>query len=352
MPKLDAQVLENLAAQIFERAGTAPEAARAVASHLVEANLAGHDSHGVLRIPQYIDGIDDGTLNPAGRAEIVHETAAIAVIDGGRGFGQVIGREGMLLAIEKARGCGVGAVTVRHCSHTGRIGTYTTMAARAGLAGVAMVNSGGGGQNVAPFGGTQRRLSTNPLSIATPGAGDEVIMFDAASSVAPEGKVRNLFQSGKNAPPGWMINAAGQPTNNPGDFYGEPGGALLPLGGLVGHKGYALAVMIDLLAGGLSGGGCCQSVPPPPADGMLAIALDVNQFLPLTDFRNQVVTLIEHVKSSALAPGYEQILAPGEPEAISRRRRLQEGVFVEPTVWHLIDGIRQRFGIADVAGGG
>ena len=345
MPTFSADRLQKLTASIFEKTGASPEAARAVAEHLVESNLAGHDSHGVLRIPQYIDLIDAGSLSPAGQTQVVHETAGIAVVDGGGGFGQVVGRDAMLLAIEKARPSGIGAVAVRNCSHTGRIGTYTTMAARAGLVGIAVVNSGGGGQNVAPFGGTERRLSTNPISIAAPGPDGTPIMFDAATSVAPEGKVRNLHQAAKQAPPGWMIDVLGRPTRDTGDFYNEPGGALLPLGDAVGHKGYGLAFMIDILAGALGGGGCCQSVPPPPSDGMLAIALDIRQFTPPDEFNQRVATLVEHVKSSALAPGVERIYAPGEPEAISRARRLKEGIFVEPAVWKLIEQISARFGV-------
>ena len=152
---------------------------------------------------------------------------------------------------KKARDGGVGAVSVRNCCHTGRIGTYTEMAAQAGLVGIAMTNSGGGGQLVAPFGGTARRLSTNPISIAAPSGGPHPIMLDIASSVAPEGKVRNYFLAGKSVPPGWMIDAAGNPTTNPADFYAEPGGALLPLGGAVGYKGFGLSFMIDILAGAL-----------------------------------------------------------------------------------------------------
>lgn len=342
MPTVNAEKLEQLATAIFERTGATPADARVVASHLVESNLAGHDSHGVLRIPQYIDLIDSGAINPSGQPRIVRETPAIAVIDGCGGFGQVVAREAMLLAIKKARALGIGAAAVRACSHTGRIGTYTCMAALEGLVGIAVVNSGGGGQNVAPFGGTEKRLSTNPISIAAPGPGGQPIMFDAASSVAPEGKVRNLHTAGKKTPDGWMIDHQGRPTNDTSDFYNDPGGALLPMGYTVGHKGYALAVMIDILAGALSGGGCCQPVPPPPADGMLAIALDIRQFIEPADFDTQVSTLLEHVKSSKLAQGVAAIRTPGEPEAINRARLVREGIHVEPAVWQQIEAISRR----------
>jgi uncharacterized oxidoreductase len=349
MPTFNAEPLEQLAVAIFERCGAPADHAQCVASHLVEANLAGHDSHGVLRIAQYVDLIDAGTLKPAAQMQIVHETAAAAVVDGNAGFGQVIARDAMRLAIKIARREGVGAVTVRHCSHTGRIGTYTQMAAEEGLVGIAMVNTGGGGQSVAPFGGTARRLSTNPISIAAPSAGPRPIVLDMATSVAPEGKVRARYQAQTSLPPGWMIDAQGQPTTNPANFYQEPLGALLPLGGALGYKGFGLAFAIDMLAGGLSGAGCCQPNVPVVTDGMLAIALDVGQFTPLAEFTERVAALTEHIKSSPTAAGYDEIFVPGEVEARTREQRLAAGISIPPGTWELIDRIRARFGIDEVA---
>ncbi len=345
MPQLSADTLQRVATEIFTRAGTPAEHALCVARHLVDANLTGHDSHGVLRIPQYVEMIDAGKLKPAGAPQIVHDAPASAVLDGGRGFGQVIARDAMLLAIRKARAGGVGAVTARHCSHTGRIGTYTVLAAEAGLVGIAMVNSGGGGQSVAPFGGIKRRLATNPLSIATPSGGSHPIMLDIASSVAPEGKMRNYFQSGRSVPPGWLIDAEGRPSTTPADFYAQPGGALQPLGGLVGHKGFAMAFVIDLLAGALSGAGCSSADPQEGGDGMLAIALDIEQFTPMADFIARVTTLAEYVKSCPTAPGFERIFVPGEPEALQRECRLRDGIVVPPLAWEQIERICQRFGV-------
>ncbi len=351
MPTFSADRLKRLASSIFERLGASQEHAECVAAHLVESNLAGHDSHGVLRLPQYVDLVDSGRLKVDASMQVVHRAAASAVVDGGGGFGQVIARDAMLLAIEIARSSGVGAVAVRHCSHTGRIGTYTEMAARAGLVGIATVNSGGGGQSVAPFGGTGRRLSTNPISIAAPSGGPDPIVLDMATSVAPEGKVRARYQAGQSLPPGWLIDARGQPTTNAAEFYREPPGALLPLGGPVGYKGFGLGFMIDILAGALSGAGCSRPDQPLMSDGMLAIVLDVAQFTPAADFTGRVATLAEHVKSCPRAAGYEAIYVPGEVEARTRQRRLAEGIPIEPTTWNLIDRIRQRFGVDDPAAG-
>jgi LDH2 family malate/lactate/ureidoglycolate dehydrogenase len=347
MAIVPAAELKRLSIAIFERSGTPTDAAQCVTDHLVEANLAGHDSHGVMRVPQYVDLIAAGKIVPDGRSRVVHEAAASAVIDGGMGFGQVIARDAMLLAVKKARVGGVGAVTARRCSHTGRIGTYTLMAAREGLIGIAMVNSGGAGQSVAPFGGIARRLSTNPISIAAPSNGPDPVMMDMASSVAPEGKVRVAFQAGKSLPQGWLADAEGKPTVDPGDFYREPGGSLQPVGGAVGHKGFILGFMIDILAGILSGAGCSQAIPPDPSDGMLAIALDVEQFTPLQGFRERVGELAAYVKSSPLAEGFERIHAPGEVETRQRDQRLRDGIFVEPSLWTQIEKICDRLKIAD-----
>jgi uncharacterized oxidoreductase len=220
------------------------------------------------------------------------------------------------------------------------------MAAQAGLVGIAMTNSGGGGQLVAPFGGTARRLSTNPISIAAPSGGPHPIMLDIASSVAPEGKVRNYFLSGKSVPAGWMIDAAGNPTTNPADFYAEPGGALMPLGGAVGYKGFGLSFMIDILAGALSGAGCIRPDAEYTGDGMLAIALDVQRFTPLAAFQQRVAAMVDHVKSCPTAAGFEQIYVPGEIEARERERRLRDAVLMDPAVWEQIEKACGRLGVS------
>ena len=345
MPVFSAEQLERLAAGVFERAGASADDARHVARHLVDANLAGHDSHGVLRIPQYVELIDAGKLRPGGQMRIVRQTAAIAVVDGNGGFGQVIARDAMWLAIEKARAGGIGAVTVRNCCHTGRLGAYSEMAAAAGLVGIVVANAGGGGQLVAPFGGTQRRLSTNPISIAAPSDEPHAIVLDMASSVAPEGKVRAALQAKKSVPNGWLIDARGEPTTNPADFYADPAGSILPLGAAAGHKGFVLSFLIDILAGALTEAGCCEPDRAYPGDGMLSLALDVEQFTPLADFRQRVSQLEAYVKSCPTAAGVERIHVPGEVERRKREDRLRDGITVEPGTWQLVESVCRRFGV-------
>jgi uncharacterized oxidoreductase len=348
MPTFPADALARLTTAIFERCGAPQDIAAGVAEHLVASNLAGHDSHGVLRIQQYVDMIDQKLLVPDGRMRVVERFAAGAVVDGNHGFGQVVAREAMNLAIEIARASGIGAVAVRNCCHTGRLGTYSEMAAAAGMVGIVFVNAGGGGQLVAPFGGTARRISTNPLSIAAPSA-DGTVMLDIATSVAPEGKVRAMLAAGKQLPAGWLIDAAGQPTTDPAALYADPPATLLPLGGPFGHKGFGLAFLIDILAGIVTGAGHCRAGATYTGDGLLAVALDVAHFLPLDAFRAQVAELAAYVKDCPTAPGVERIYVPGEIEARTRAERLRCGIPLEPATCERIEQICRRFGLEPLA---
>ena len=185
----------------------------------------------------------------------------------------------------------------------------------------------------------------DPGSIASPTESGEPIVLDMASSVAPEGKVRVRYQAGKALPPGWIINAAGEPTTNAADFYDEPCGALLPLGAAYGYKGYGLAFMIEILAGALSGAGCSEADKPITTDGVLAIAIDIEKFTPMPPFATMIACLSEYVKSCRTAPGVESIQLPGDPELRTRETRLRDGMPIEPGTWDLIAGVAQRFGV-------
>lgn len=342
MPKLPPAALRQLAIDVFLKTGAPALHAEIVADHLVEANLAGHDSHGILRVLQYVDLIDSGLLIPTGQARVVERFTSGAVIDGQGGFGQVVAGDAMRLAIELAREAGTAAVTVRNCCHTGRLGAYSAMAAEAGLVGLVVVNAGGGAQLVAPFGGTARRLSTNPISIAAPAANGPPVVLDMSTSAAPEGKVRAAFQAGKPTPDGWLIDPQGNPTNDPGQLYADPPGALVPLGGAFAHKGYALSFMIDILAGGLTGAGTCEPGRAYPGDGMLAMAIDIARFTSLETFRQQVATLCDYIHESPKAAGCERIYVPGEPERVRREERMRDGILVQQGTWDLLTKLCQR----------
>jgi hydroxycarboxylate dehydrogenase B len=342
VPVLHPEQLESFVTSIFEKAGAPRPHAQVVANHLIESNLLGHDSHGVLRVAQYCSAIESGELAPDARPELLKETPAGAVMDGKQSFGQVAVTEAMNLAIEKANRSGTSAVTLSNCYHSGRLGAYTSMAADAGMIGIMMVNAGGGGQSVVPFGGSARRLATNPISVAAPTSGEFPLVLDIATSMAPEGKIRDYASREAPLPEGWIVDADGNPTRDAKDFYADPPGAILPLGGPAGHKGFGLALMIDVLAGALSGAGCCRSESVPARDGVLLIALDVEQFSNRVAFYQHVSELAAYIKSCPTAPGFEEVFVPGEMEYRTAQTRRKNGIYVEESVWRQIENIAAR----------
>jgi uncharacterized oxidoreductase len=337
------EVLERTIADILLGCKVPPEEAQIVAEHLVDAEACGLPSHGALRVPQYVQAIAAGQIVPGARLSVLSETIATTVLDGGYGFGQVMASKAMDLAIDRAQRAGVGVVTLCNCGHTGRLGSYTEQAARRGMACMMMVNSGGHGQWVAPFGATAGRLATNPLSIAVPTNSGDPLVLDMATSASPEGKVRAMLAAGLAIPEGWVINYEGKPTSNPADLYGPPRGALLPFGG---HKGFGLAMLVEALAGGLSGAGCCQDADAPLAgktDGVFMLALRIEAFVPLAKFEQAITQLVRHVKSApASVPGGE-VLVPGETEARNRRQALREGILIVPSTWSALLELQHKF---------
>jgi hydroxycarboxylate dehydrogenase B len=349
MPVVDVQNLQSIVGNIFERLGVPPLAAAQVAQHLVEANLFGHDSHGLLRVAQYCQAIENGEVDPTGCPKVIRESMSGAVVDGARAFGQVAARFAMDIAINKAARGGIAAVTVFNCYHSGRLGAYSAMAADAGMIGIVMVNAGGGGQSVVPFGGSQRRLATNPFSIAAPTSGEFPLVLDVATSMAPEGKIRDYALRGAKLPEGWIVDSNGHPTCDPQDFYQQPPGALLPLGGPVGHKGFGLALMIDILAGALSGAGCCRQENVPARDGVLLIALDVEQFTDRVRFYEQVRELVAYIKACPPAPGFEEVLVPGETEFREAQQRRRSGITIDENIWQKFSALANQLGATNLS---
>lgn len=337
MPRIAADELESLAINVLSSAGATEDEASIVAQHLVLANLSGHDSHGVIRLPQYVDEIRRGLITPGAELKTVRQWQAGMTIDANNCFGQVACHHAMLQVIEKASHNGVAAITLSRCGHSGRIGTYGELAAEKGMIGLVVNNAGGNGQWVAPFGGLRGRLATNPLCIAAPTRGDFPLVLDMSTCVAPEGKVRHYHQSQKNTPDGWLIDSEGRPTNDPAALYQTPPGALLPLGDDAGYKGYGLAVMIDILAGALSGTGCCRAdVNLSSGRGLMMIAVDIEIWTTRKLFDQSVDSLVQHIRSTPVRPGYDAVLLPGEFEFRNRQHRSQNGVDITPVTWKAI----------------
>jgi uncharacterized oxidoreductase len=342
MPYFNAAQLGTIASDILHAAGASPEEARIVANALIEANLEGHDSHGVVRVPQYVDWMNAGFINSAGRLKVVKETETFAVLDGDWGWGQLVGRQAMEHGIRMAQRAGAVTISVSQCCHLGRAGDYPLMAARAGFATVMFVNTHGGGKLVAPWGGRERRLSANPISIAIPRSSSPPILIDISTCAIAGGKVTIAQNSGKSVPPGCIVDAEGHPSTNPADFIGPPEGALLPFGG---HKGFALGLAADILAGALSGAGCSRPNTERVANSFTATLLDPAQFRGQGAFDQDVDQLVDYVKSSKLAEGFNEIMIPGEPELKERARREREGIPVDDGTWRQIQETARRYGV-------
>jgi len=344
MPTFSANQLRRLGQAIFEAVDTPRDVAQRVSDSLVTSNLMGHDSHGVIRIPSYLRQISEGQIVPQARPEVVQETPTTALIDGHWAFGQVVAARGMEIAIGKAKEHNLAAVGMFHCPHIGRVGEFPAMAAQQGMVGITVCNSGPPGGNVAPFGGRKPFFSTNPLALAVPAGERSPLLLDFATSVVAEGKVRVARNRGKQIPLGWIVDSEGRASSDPRDLY--EGGALLPFGA---HKGYGLALFVDILGGILTGTGCTSMPDYDGGNGTFAMAIDIQNFRPLDLFKAYMDQLLAGVKEVPLAPGFEEILIPGEIEYRTQAQREQEGIFVEEVTWAQIVEAAQRLGV-DVEG--
>jgi len=343
MPTFTAVQLESVAARILQGAGVAPDEAELVAAELVDANLVGHDSHGVMRLMQYVENIEQGYIRPGGKFEIVHETPALLIVDGHFNFGQVTAGKALRAGIKKASDVGTATVMMRNCNHVGRLGSYTQHAAHAGYACLMAVNAPGPG-GVAPFGGIERRLGTNPLSMAAPW-GESALVLDMTTSAVAEGKVRVAYQKGEAIPEGWIIDAAGNPSTDPAALYADPPGSLLPLGRELGFKGFGLSVMLDVFCGILSGSGIARTDLPRGANGVWLYLLDIRQFLSDAEYREWIEKYVAYIKSSAKAPGVSEILMPGEIEKQRERDRREQGITIPEKTWQLIQELGAKLGV-------
>lgn len=342
MPTFTADRLKSTSRDIFVAAGARSEDARIVADALVNANLAGHDSHGVMRIPSYVRWMEKGDVNVKAEFRVVMEADAFAVIDGDWGFGQVMARKAMKVGIEKAAQSGVASISARRCSHIGRAGDYPIMAAEAGLASILFLNTHGAGSLVAPFGGIDRRLSANPIAIGIPRPGGDHIIVDISTCVVAEGKLRNFRTAGQPAPEGSIIDAEGRPTTDASEFYGPPEGAILPI---AGHKGFALGLASDILAGALSGAGCTRQGIKRVGNSFWATIIDIHRIRCRSDFDRDVGDLIDWIKSSRKADGVSEILVAGEPELRTQAKREKDGIPVHGSTWAAIVETGKRYNL-------
>ena len=354
MPEIviNAEPLRRVAQKIFVAVGCQAEESARVARHLVGANLAGHDSHGVIRIPRYLHWMDNGSLKPNRTATVIFESDAMALLDGNFGFGASVGPGAVAIGIKKANAGGVAVVALRRSGHLGRVGEWAEIAAAAGLISIHFLNVSGS-ILVAPFGSPERRMSTNPIAIGVPRPDGPPLVFDATTSVVAEGKIAVALGGGKPLPEGSLIERDGRLSSEPETFYGpkQPGqypnssqgtAAIRTIGE---HKGSGLSFMIELLAGALTGSGCSGPPPRPFANGMLSIYLKPEVFDRTGGFAAEVREYLRFFKSARPLKAGDEVLAPGEPEMRTRARREAQGIPLSEELWHTILIAAERAGL-------
>lgn len=340
MPICSADQLRGLMAGLFEAVGTPPETAAFIGNALVAANLTGHDSHGVIRILQYIEVVESGALDPKAEPETVSVDGATVKVDGKWGWGQPAFQLATLQTIELARRYGIAIGVVDRCFHVGRVAPYVETVARAGMIGLAMANAG---PAVAPYGARTRVMGTNPIAWAVPG-GDEEHPFalDIATAQIAEGKVRVARNKGVPAPPGVIVRSDGTPSVDPNDFY--DGGALMAFGG---HKGSGFSILAQLLGRGLAGQTQERLLGHRGGNGPIVIAIDPSRFGPLDLFREAVSGEAERVRHATPAEGFDEVFMPGDKEVREQANREANGCVVDDTTWQALVSEAKRFGLPE-----
>jgi hydroxycarboxylate dehydrogenase B len=338
-----AEALTALGASIFAALGAPEDIARIVAGSLVDANLTGHDSHGVLRIPQYAQRIREGKVRPAARPRFVEGRRATGLVSGEWGFGQLAGRLATDEAVRRAREFGIGAVGAVRCNHLGRMGEYMERAAEQGC--VASVWVGGLGQRAAvPHGGRRPTLGTNPIAVGFPVAGEHPVVVDFATTAVAAGKIMVARASHRPLPPGCIVDKDGRPTTNVEDYYA--GGALLPAGA---HKGFGLSVAAELLGQALTGADAINDAPGKEPvhnhSGAFFIAVDPGIMRPAEDAAAQARRIVDRVRAIPPADGVDRVRTPGQPEVESRRERSAAGFDIPDDTWRAIVDCAQSVGL-------
>ena len=334
MKVFQAEQIKALLVDTFVAAGTPPDIAQYVSTALVDSSLKGVDSHGVMRVAKYVGEIESGWIIPDARPDVERETATMAVVRGNSGFGIFSLGYVTDLAIQKAKASQVAAVGLVDSTHTGRVGRFVEIAAEQGVA--AIVIGGGGhrhpGISVAPYGGAKRVMATNPWAIGLPGGRFGSVVADISTSASAEGKLQVYRAKHEELPPGWILDRDGRPSTDVEDFYG--GGVLLPAGG---HKGYGLALVAELIGDALLGN--------PRELNWFVIAIDIAPFQPVADFVRASEAYLQQVKDVPPAPGFDEVLIPGELEARAKERRAVEGIPIPDETWQEMQEIARQVGV-------
>ena len=349
--RLPAAGLTEVAARIFQAAGGARGEALEIATNLVGANLAGHDSHGLFRIPRYLDWLKRGYHNFDRHISVITENAVMASLDGNYGFGQVLGRQAVEFGLKKAQANGLALVALKHGGHLGRIGAWAELAAEAGYVSIHFVNVANS-MLVAPYGGRERRMSTAPVAIGIPNGADDHFILDFSTARSAEGKILVAYKSGTPVPQGYLIDGDGKFTADPLALYGEvpEGQAPNPRGGpgalvaMGDHKGSGLALACELLAGVVTGSGTASNGAQ-PWNGMLSIYIDPKALDGGRNFPEMVAGYVDFVRSCKPQPGVSSVMVPGDPERRQRQDRLANGIPLALDGWNDIIRSAEALGV-------
>jgi uncharacterized oxidoreductase len=337
MPTLTKDILHEVTAAIFRATGAPHDLAAQVADVLVDNHLAGHDSHGILRIPDYVRSVRVGEIVPTARPSVLEESPTSALVSGNWAFGQVTGLFAADLAIKKAKQERVAVLSVVQAGHTGRLAAFTERAARQN---VAMFMAIGTVERpiTAPYGGSAPVLGTNPVSFSIPNPAGAPVTLDFATSTIAAGKIKLAKARHEPLPPDAILDRHGRPSTDPQAFF--EGGCLQPFGK---HKGYALAVIAELLSGPLAGADRYPGVTR--RSGIFIFAVDAAVFRPLVDYEKALAKTLGRIKAVPPAPGFEEVLLPGEPEARARARREDDGIPIPEDTWQAVCNVGAELGV-------
>lgn len=344
MPRLDCENALDFASAMFIAAGVPSTEAQRVATSLVDANLCGHDSHGIIRVVQYIKAIEAGILKPGAPFVLLSETPSAVAADGGWNLGQVQAYRLLEKLIAKAFVTGVAAGSLKQCGHIGRLGEYAEEAARHKMAFLATVNNHGFGRAVAPPGGKVGRISTNPICVGAPTKANPVVL-DIGTSVCAEGKVRVNYNKKIPTPEGWLLDSEGRPTTDPGVLYNDPKGTILPLGGQQSYKGFGLGLLMDMFAGGLSGAQCSTpGVESKSANAVFFLVIDPAKFAGVDHFLHETTNLAANVLACPKAEGAtNDIILPGQLEVAEKSKRTKSGLVLDEGTWSQLKELAQKY---------
>lgn len=346
MPNISFDSLSDFATALLSAGGATDEEASVVGPSLATANLRGYSSHGVMRIPFYLDMLKQGDIQSGVNLDVISETSSSLATDANWGFGRLQADRLMGQLVEKAKAHGVAIGTIRNCAHIGRLGEYCEVAANDhSLVSMVMVNTHGAARRVAPPGGIRPRLGTNPLAMGVP-TDDAPVVLDFSTSATAEGKVRVKNIAGEQVPDGWLIDKDGNPTNDPSTLYGDPPGTILPMGGPQAYKGFGLALMIDIFSGALSGGLCARETPiTPKGNCVFFMLIDPSHLGGAEAFASEVKQLVDFVRSCPTKEGVDEIMLPGDPEVKNTKAMLAGGIDFDQGNWDKLLDLASQLGV-------